>query len=281
MEPTAQPSLEVLVSGRETATAPAAVVFVHGTGHAAWCWEKFAAYFSAAGYATYAISLRGHGGSAGAEQLRSTPVSDYVADLQSVVEPLNTPPILIGHSLGGLVVMRYLQQFSAAAAVLLAPAPVTGMLRANWQIGFRRPFALLRCLLKRDFAAFYHSPALTHELLFRSSTPREEVEAVHRRIGGESFRAATEMLFPLRGRRSLNCPVLVVSGTKDKVVPLRHAMKTADALGATMNTVAGAAHELMLDRDCEMVAATIAEWLHANGLEPASLPFRERCGTLE
>jgi non-heme chloroperoxidase len=167
-----------------------------------------------------------------------------------------------------LVVLRYLQQFPAAAAVLLAPAPVAGMLIANWQIAFRKPLAFLRCLWKRDFGAFFHSPELTHDLLFRATTPRIEVEEVHRRIGPESFLAAAEMLPPFRGRRSFDCPVLVVGGTQDKVVPLRYIRHTAYALGATLVTIEGAAHELMLDRDWRAVADEIAGWLRGNDFAP-------------
>ena len=256
-------TLEVVVRGTETASAAAPIVFVHGTGHGAWCWDEFSRIFVAAGYATYAISLRGHRGSQGAERLRSTSVAEYVDDVRNVATQLPRPPVLIGHSLGGFIVMRYLQKHPAAAAVLLAPAPVSGMLVANWQLGFRKPFALLRCLLKRDFAAFFHTPTLTHELLFRASTPRSEVVQVHRKIGGESFRAAAEMLPPLRGSRSFGCPVLVVNGTADKVVPHRYAEKTADALGATMISIDGAAHELMLDRGWEDVARRVRDWLAA------------------
>ena len=270
-----------MIRGREGATAVAPVVFVHGTGHAAWCWEYFARAFAHAGYATYAVSLRGHGGSGGPERLRGASIADYVADVRSIAERLDAPPILIGHSLGGFVVMRYLQKHPASAAVLLAPAPTCGMLIANWQIGVRHPVALLRCLAKRDFTQFYHSPKITHELLFRSTTPRAEVERWHPRMGGESFRAGAAMLWPLGGRRSFDCPVLVVGGTKDKVVPLRSTRRTADALGATMLTIENAAHELMLDRGWEEVAAKVAGWLNANGVGPASVPLRESDGAQE
>ena len=259
--PDSHHALEVLVSGSETAAARAPIIFVHGTGHAAWCWQNFASYFAAAGFTTYAVSLRGHGASLGADRLPSTSIADYVADVRSVAEPLEAPSILIGHSLGGLVVQKYLQQFPAAAAVLLAPSPVTGMLRANWQIAFRKPLAVGRALMRRDFAALYDSPQLVHELLFLSTTPRAHVEKYALHIGPESFRAALEMLLPLRGRRSFDCPVLVVGGTEDRIVPLRHAVKTANALGATMAVMEDAAHELMLDLGWERVADRIRDWL--------------------
>ena len=257
--------LEVLVTGRKTATAPSPIIFVHGTGHAAWCWRNFAAYFAADGYATYAISLRGHGGSAGAEQLRRTSIADYVADVRSVAQSFDVSPIIFGHSLGGLVAQRYLQQFPAAAAVLIAPAPVSGMLAANWRLGIRNPLALLRCFAKRDFAAFYATPELTRELLFLPTTPAALVEECSKRIGPESFRAALEMLLPLSGRKHFECTVLVIGGAKDKVVPVTHLQKTAEALGAECQLIEGAAHELMLDDGWEDAAERIRAWLQRHG----------------
>lgn len=258
--------LEVLATGRETAIARAPIICIHGTGHAAWCWENFSNRFAAAGFATYAVSLRGHGANAGRERLASTSIADYVDDVRTVAESLDHAPILIGHSLGGLVVQKYLQQFPAAAAVLLAPVPAMGMLRANWQIAFRQPMALLRALARRDFAALYDSPQLTHELPFRASTPRAYVDRYTPRIGPESFRAALEMLLPLRGRRSFDCPLLVVGGTEDRIVPLAHVSRTASVFGATMVVVENAAHELMLDIGWEAVADRIKSWIEEHGL---------------
>ena len=253
--------LEVVVSGRETATRAAPIIFVHGTGHAAWCWRNFAEYFAQRGYATIAPSLRGHGGSAGAATLRRASIAEYVADVRRVAESLDAPPILFGHSLGGLVVQRYLQRYPAAAAVLIAPSPVGGMLAANWQIGMRNPRALLRCLWKRDFAQFYSSPELVHDLLFLRTTPRSHVAECAAQIGPESFRAACEMLLPWRGPRAFDCPVLVVGGAQDKIVPPRHVAKTAEALGAKLEILDPAAHNLIIDLRWEAAAERIAVWL--------------------
>ena len=263
--------LEVLVTGRETATAAAPIIFVHGTGHGAWCWQNFADYFAAAGYATYAISLRGHASSPGAAQLRSATIDDYVADVHRVAQSLDVPPILFGHSLGGRVVQRYLQRFSATAAVLIAPSPVHGMLGANWRMGFCKPIALLRCLAKRDFAAFYSTIEETHEMLYLPTTPRAHVENCARRIGPESFRAAAEMLWPLSGRRSFDCPVLVIGGANDRVVPVKHLATTAEAFAATLIVLENAAHALILDHGWEEAARRIAQWLERCGVAASAL----------
>ena len=62
-------------------------------------------FFSAHGVETYAISLRAHGGSDPVHGATCT-LAQQLSDVASVVASLSVPPILVGHSLGGLIVQR-------------------------------------------------------------------------------------------------------------------------------------------------------------------------------
>src|ERR1044072_1083743 len=120
--------LEVIAreSKREAQRTP--LLFVHGSCHGAWCWaENFLDYFAARGHSSYALSLRGHGQSDGKDILQWASVKDYVSDVAQVADGLRRPPVLIGHSLGGLVVQKYLETHHAPAAVLIASSPASGM----------------------------------------------------------------------------------------------------------------------------------------------------------
>ena len=81
---------------------PPPILFVHGSYCAAWIWaEKFMPYFAEQGFSCAAVSLRGHGGSEGLLSWAS--LADYVDDVTSAVAQMDSPPILVGHSMGGLV----------------------------------------------------------------------------------------------------------------------------------------------------------------------------------
>jgi pimeloyl-ACP methyl ester carboxylesterase len=108
------------------------LLFVHGSFHAAWCWqvspssiltdslppsqfimlavccmqEHFMPFFAAAGYDCYAVSLRGQGRSQRVAGMQAGSPTQHVTDLGHVVASLPRPPVLIGHSFGGLVVQR-------------------------------------------------------------------------------------------------------------------------------------------------------------------------------
>src|SRR5690349_19995251 len=104
------------------------VLFVHGGWHGAWCWdEHYLGYFAERGFPAYALSFRNHGKSLSAGAVRWLRGSDYVADLRQIVGDIvrqsGRAPVLVGHSMGGYVMQRYLERWQAPAAVLLASLP--------------------------------------------------------------------------------------------------------------------------------------------------------------
>src|SRR5512145_671611 len=83
------------------------LLFIHGGYCDAWCWEPyFLPWFASRGYPAYALSLRGHGMSGGAETLFATALDDYEADVEHAAGGLPAPPVLIGHSMGAAIVER-------------------------------------------------------------------------------------------------------------------------------------------------------------------------------
>ncbi len=90
---------------------PTPLLFVHGAYCAAWVWDRhFLPFFADRGYQAHALSLRGHGASEGHERLSSWRLRDYVADVEQVIVGLSRPPVLIGHSMGGLIVQKILHR---------------------------------------------------------------------------------------------------------------------------------------------------------------------------
>ncbi|WP_290648164.1 alpha/beta hydrolase, partial [Aquisalimonas sp.] len=147
LAPVEQPKLEVIhrppSTTRRRGVPP--LLFVHGAYAGAWCWdEHFLPWFAAHGFDAYALSLRGHGASQGGEQLQQSSIRDYVADLRHVVEGMETPPVLIGHSMGGMVVQKYLEQFPASAAVLMASVPPGGLGSSIMRLATADPLVFTR-----------------------------------------------------------------------------------------------------------------------------------------
>lgn len=68
------------------------------------CQENFQPYFAVRGWASYSVSLRGHGLSDDAEA--PAKMDDHIADLSHVISSLPDPPVLIAHSLAGVICQR-------------------------------------------------------------------------------------------------------------------------------------------------------------------------------
>ena len=85
------------------------LLFVFSAYSAAWCWQKhFLICFAEAGFASYAVSLSGHGKSRGRKILDQLSNNDCVRDVEEAAAELRAPPVLIGHSMGGFVVKKVL-----------------------------------------------------------------------------------------------------------------------------------------------------------------------------
>ncbi|MDP2639561.1 MAG: alpha/beta fold hydrolase, partial [Betaproteobacteria bacterium] len=126
------------------------LLFVHGAFAGAWCWSKhFLPYFSEQGFRACALSLSGHGGSPGRERLDWLSIADYVRDLEQAVGTVGGDPVLIGHSMGGFVVQKYLERAAAPGVVLMASVPPQGLLSASIALAFSNPglFADLNAML--------------------------------------------------------------------------------------------------------------------------------------
>src|SRR5512133_908335 len=116
------------------------LLFVHGGYCDAWCWEPYVLpWFAARGYPAYALSLRGHGRSAGSEMLFMAGLSDYEADVEYAAAQLSEPPILIGHSMGAAVVDLIVAKRPVRGAALLALIPPAGLLPVATRLAAQHP----------------------------------------------------------------------------------------------------------------------------------------------
>ncbi len=116
------------------------LLFIHGMLHGAWCWDvHFLDCFAQRGCAAHAVSLRGHGESDGRDRLRWTRIADYVEDGANAVCQRPSPPILIGHSMGGFVIQKYLEGHDCPGAALLSSPPPAELLGTTVRIARRLP----------------------------------------------------------------------------------------------------------------------------------------------
>ena len=259
-----EPRLETFSRAPATRSTKPPLLFVHGGYTDGWCWTPhFLAWFAARGWPAHALSLRGHGGSGGAETLFATGLDDYAADVEQVAGSLRAPPILIGHSMGAAVVERMLAMHPVRAAVLLAPVPPTGLLTVAARLAIERPDALAH-LMRLDPAR------LTADVLdvlrpyyFSDRVDAAVLAEFARHLNAESPRAIVDLSLRLHWlkpeRRGASLMVLGVEG--DRISTPDDARATARHHGVEAVVLPGLAHLMMLEPGWERVATTIASWL--------------------
>lgn len=255
--------LEVIDKGSGDSNA-APLLFVHGAWHGAWCWdEHFLDFFADNGYRALALSLRGHGNSPTAKRLSRCSIADYVDDVVSVAQTLPTPPVVIGHSMGGFVVQKYLESNAAPAGVLLASIPPQGDSRALMRVMRRHPWVCVKGLVTGNTEAVVGTPALVREYLFSPHTPDEVVTWSAGRVKRESFRALNvDSAFTARPKpRRVKTHLLVLGAELDGIFTRDEVHDTARAYGTVAEIFPGIGHNMMVEPGWREVAQRIAAWL--------------------
>ncbi|OBY32529.1 alpha/beta hydrolase [Mycolicibacter kumamotonensis] len=259
--------LEILDSGASAATHETPLLFIHGTSHAAWCWdEHFLSYFAEHGYRALALNLRGHGRSPVDGSIRKVTLSDFAEDLHTAVCALETLPVLIGHSLGGFVIAKYLERYDARGAVLVASAPPHGSWGTLARALRHHPGVMLRGLLRGKLGPDFSVPELARSWFFSPDMPEELVARYAMRLQQESDRALVDCLFrgPVPVRRPI--PMLVLAAELDFVFSARATAATARAYGADWQLIPHLAHDVMLDSRWRTAAGAVHRWLDAQRL---------------
>jgi pimeloyl-ACP methyl ester carboxylesterase len=242
---------------------PTPLLFIHGMLHAAWCWDvHFLNYFAQHGFASYAVNLRGHGNSEGQKKLRWASIADFVEDVENTVRQLPRSPILIGHSMGGFVIQKYLENHDAPGAVLLSSPPPTGLLPTVFRIAKRHPLAFAKVNLTFTIKPIISTPQLAREAFFSFNFPDDELLGYWKLMQNESYRALLDMVLFNRPKPALvKTPLLVLGAGRDNMLRPREIVATARSYKTKAEIITGVAHNSMLEQNWENVASRILAWV--------------------
>jgi pimeloyl-ACP methyl ester carboxylesterase len=245
------------------------LLFVHGAWHGAWCWDEyFLPYFAEHGFAAYALSLRAHGRSVTDKPIGLVRVRDYVADVEQVANTLDAMPVVIGHSMGGYVVQKYLETHRARAGALLASLPSVGALPYTLRMARQHPLEMLQCGLRLNLYPLVGTPQLSKRSFFSDSFPEERARAYFEKLSGESFFITFDAnLFSLPRPEQVTTPMLVLGAANDRIFPVREIEATARAYNTQPRIFPNMAHDMMLEDGWQNVADTMLAWFDEQGIE--------------
>ncbi|CAK0745369.1 Alpha-beta hydrolase superfamily lysophospholipase [Azospirillaceae bacterium] len=240
------------------------LMFVHGAFCGAAIWDvHFLPYFATLGYEVHAVSLRGHGGSEGRARLPWFSLNDYVADLVQVIQTCRTLPVLIGHSMGGMVVQRYLRTGRARGSILMASVPPYGLWDSTIGLAFRDPMLVHQLGLLMTFGPGLVNTSAIHRAMFSERVSAEDAAQFEHLLQSESQRVVVDMLAfdPFALRPDPRLPMLVLGGERDAFIPASQVEATARTLGTDATIFPHMAHAMMLEPDWRVEADHIAGWV--------------------
>lgn len=225
-------------------------VLVHGGLHGAWCWERIIDPLSK-GYAVEAVNLPGRGG-VGRPGLEA-----YLDTVAAAVDRAEPPVLLVGHSLGGVIVSQFVEQRADAVAGLVlvnallvedgeAALPKMQSIGDDWL--FARPGALI---VDEDAATFGVTPELIVEGFYNCCQPADAEWAAAQLCSEPLGLVTTPLRISDEGFGSV--PKIYLGGSRDRVVPWWFQQKMSSAAGARLVDL-GADHSPFLSVPDELVA---------------------------
>lgn len=241
-------------------------VMVHGAFCGAWAFERFREPFEARGWRVIAPDLRGHGPETSPQAVAGLSMADYAHDLAALCETLPEPPVLIGHSMGGLVCQMAARRVRPSALVLLAPSPPWGVTGSSLEEAVTAATVSLLDPFWSGTVAPDRGVMRRHSL---DRVPKAYRERILARVGHESARALREVLNwwldPFMttsvGAGPLPYPALAIAGGRDCVHPAATVRRTAERIGAAYREAPQMSHWLLGEPGWEDLAALALDWL--------------------
>lgn len=244
---------------------------IHGMWGGSWCWDNYKTFFEEKGYHCITTTLRHHDINPMAppdSMLGTTSLLDYVDDLEQEILQPGIKPILMGHSMGGLLAQILGSRDLAKALVLLTPAAPSGILsirptviKSFWSIFSKWGF--WETANHQNFNEAVYS--LLHLM------PTDQQKTIFDKFVYESGKAATEMGLSFLDTHKtssvdaakVKCPVLVIAGSEDRITPASVVEKIAKKYEplSTYKCFENHAHWVIGEPGWQDITGFVSAWL--------------------
>ncbi|MBU0993185.1 MAG: alpha/beta hydrolase [Proteobacteria bacterium] len=250
------------------------IVMIHGMCSTNSHWANYKQFFEDHGYRCVTPVLRFHDMHPDAEPdpaLGTTGLLDYTEDLEKEIKQIDDTPILMGHSMGGLLAQILTTKIPVKALVLLTPASPAGIMALKYSV--IKTFSDIMFKWK-----FWKKPFLfslkTMKYGVINLLPPDEQEKIYRTFVYESGLAGFQIgfwTFDFSGaakvdKKKITCPVLVIGAQKDKITPVSVVKKVAKRYKtvSTYKEFSDHAHWVLSEPGWEDITGYIASWLNDN-----------------
>ena len=260
------PNLEVFYSQAKN-DYKGCILCIPGVCHGAWCFENFLSYFADNGYDCYALSLRGHAGSEGYEKLNKYGLLEYSNDVKRCIEycksteceyKMKSDPFLLGHSMGGAVVQKYIGEYSNTikGAILFASATAGGMdFKKTMKDSATHKNLFLSNLVGLGFCKTMRISSIYKSAFFDRRITKENAKLYKKKLCRESRKILFSDLYEeYTSNTDIDIPILVIGSYADSYFPQESLIKTAKVFRCSekdtrkhLEILPDLCHDMMLD----------------------------------
>ncbi len=248
------------------------ILMIHGMWGCGAQFNNYKAFFEAKGYKVIAPTLRHHVvGQAPDPALGTTSLLDYVDDLTKEIEGLDEKPIIMGHSMGGLLAQMMCERGSGKLGIFLTPAAPRGIIALTPSVikTFYRFFFKWGWWKKPTVPTFAEAVYSVYNLL-----PLEQARAEFKKLSCESGKATFEIACSLFDpkkvaevdEKKITHPVLIVGCGQDRITPasvIRKIGRKYSEIG-TYKEYPDKAHWILGGEGWHKVAQDCASWIDKN-----------------
>jgi alpha-beta hydrolase superfamily lysophospholipase len=257
------------------------VVFIHGLWIHSSAWEPWAERYRREGYEPIVAGWPGDGPTVEATRREGRlvgghGVADVVAHYAKLIRGLPARPVVIGHSFGGLIAQRLLDDGDAAAAVAIDPAPIKGVTKLPVS-QIRSTIPVLRSKRNRDGAVTLTERQFRYAIA--NAIPREEARDLYERfaipapgkplfevVGAKKDASSPTTVNVTNGGRG---PLLIIGGGRDHIVAESVSRQAAELYAGSRavtdyHVFGDRGHSLVIDSRWREVADLTIGWVNAH-----------------
>ena len=250
------------------------VILIHGMWSTPDALNDVKAAFEEEGYIVYVPMLpfhlpRNQLKAESIKKLASSTIQDYEKCIVDLMGTFDQKPILVGHSMGGLIAQLVASKHQCEKLILISSAPPAGINALKWSVMrtlghnlFKFPLwrKTTNLLLKNiQYGIANTQSAAIHKEIIQSATYES---------GKASWQISMWFLFRKPPTRvyyeNIKCPVLLISGTEDKITPIKIQKKLAQKYSdkAELKVIEGACHWTIGGSFFPQIKETLFDWLN-------------------